>query len=722
MKGSKPTNSTVASKTVKSKAQKKPKLNLHKLLANLKKKARGTKIFNYTIPDLWNVWGYDGEEKVELRNGELIVNPYKFYSKLIEDYILPKANKSVDYSLFLTNINGNQDINSTTYKSGDWIKRAVTYSMMIRASTTWDHDRTDSIDSVNLYDLKETGTFVKTLALLPLLKKMGVNTVYMLPISKYSLRDKKGELGSPYGVSSFSELDSNLKDPISGDDISLEDEFKAFVEACHILNMRVIIDIIPRTNSVESDLILDHPDWFYWIKSDELENYAPPYVDELGVSQPATVEHLKAVYNSKNVWQHIDKFSCAPNIIDFDKWEQVRELKSKNPEVSILDLVDEYFGLTIAPAFSDAINDPQPPWSDVTFFRMYLDHPTTSKQYHGDRELPPYILFDTIKSNLHKGDVPNESLWNTLENIIPNFQINYGIDGARIDMGHALPSELVSRILSKAREIDPDFCFIAEELDPDNAQTAIDNGYNMIIGNGFMQVYKTWERKLHSYMYEVHKIPSPVFALCETHDTPRIAAREGRSLAKMLGVMNMFMPNGVPFINSGQEVYETQPMNIGIDCRDNELYMLSPDDLYYGKLALFDKYAFHYTTYDRWDFANTMEIVSHIRNEYLDYLINLNNYSPLGFEHMGVNAIGFGYLVGSNEYNNMLVIVGNTDPYNETHCTVDLSELRSKSDNHFKKSKQIFSTHEARRELFNFDELGNLNLRLQAGEVKIILI
>ena len=25
-------------------------------------------------------------------------------------------------------------------------------------------------------------------------------------------------------------------------------------------------------------------------------------------------------------------------------------------------------------------------------------------------------------------------------------------------------------------------------------------------------------------------------------------------------VLNMFMPNGVPFINSGQEVFETQPI------------------------------------------------------------------------------------------------------------------------------------------------------------------
>ena len=47
----------------------------------------------------------------------------------------------------------------------------------------------------------------------------------------------------------------------------------------------------------------------------------------------------------------------------------------------------------------------------------------------------------------------------------------------------------------------------------------------------------------------------------------------------MLTIMNMFMPNGVPFINSGQEVYETQPMNTGLDCRDNEQYMFLRETL-----------------------------------------------------------------------------------------------------------------------------------------------
>ena len=97
----------------------------------------------------------------------------------------------------------------------------------------------------------------------------------------------------------------------------------------------------------------------------------------------------------------------------------------------------------------------------------------------------------------------------------------------------------------------------------------------MIIGYGFYQEPRVYEHRTHNFMYESRHLPCPVFAGGETHDTPRLAARDGgRTLSKMLTIMNMFMPNGVPFINSGQEVYETQPMNTGLDCRDYEQYML----------------------------------------------------------------------------------------------------------------------------------------------------
>lgn len=696
---------------------------LKKLLDVLKGHEHKNETYNYVIPDLWNAWGYQGEEMVRTSWGELIVNPYHFYSQVIESFILPKAEDEVNYNQSLSLIKQSYQ-DKPGYLGGDWIKDSVVYSMMVRTSTAWDHDRSGDLENHNLYNLNETGTFVKSLVLLPLLKKMGVDTVYMLPISKFSLKDKKGELGSPYGVSNFFEIDQSLKDNMTGSEMTVEEEFQAFVEACHILDMKVMIDIIPRTNSVESDLILEHPDWFYWVYTDTFHEYYPPYVPGLGSTLTPKPEYLPYVYASEAVWNHIHKFSYAPNVIDPEKWERVVKEYHETEGASILDLVSREFGLTVAPAFSDHINDVQPPWTDVTFFRMYLDHPVESQKYLGGQELPPYILFDTIKSNFYKGNIINEGLWATLSNIIPHYQQHYGIDGARIDMGHALPSELVNRIIANARTNDPDFCFIAEELQEENAKVSRDNGYNMIIGYGFYQEPRVYEHRTHNFMYESRHLPCPVFAGGETHDTPRLAARDGgRTLSKMLTVMNMFMPNGVPFINSGQEVYETQPMNTGLDCRDYEQYMLPQNDRYFGKLALFDKFALHYLNHMRWELPDILEAISKIRHDHLKTFTNVENFVGLGFDNLGDPAIGFGYIEeGKRGYynDNVFIIVASTNMHSPIDVTVHLENLREQSKNTWCTGKLLFSTHEWQREVHEFDYNRNLHLHLQPGEVKII--
>ncbi|QVK18115.1 alpha-amylase [Mycoplasmatota bacterium] len=703
---------------------------LNQLLNILKPKIKTKQVYNYTVPDLWNAWDYDEKKITKTPWGELIVNPYHFYHEVIKSYILPKAKKNIDYSQPIHQIFPIEHSKDYSYLGGDWIKKSVVYSMMIRASTSWDHDRSGQLDHSNLYQLKETGTFIKTLVLLPLLKKMGVDVVYMLPISKFSLKDKKGELGSPYGVSNLFELDPNLKDPISGDNFTVDDEFQAFVEACHILDMKVMIDIIPRTNAVENDLILDHPEWFYWIKCEEYNDYFPPSVPSLGPILSPKPQFLEQVYQSHHVWKHIRKFSFDPKTLDSEKYELIVEEYRHNPNQSFLELIKKSYGIQIAPAFSDHINDPQPPWTDVTFFRMYLDHPVLThkelKKHVGDEVIPPYILFDTIKNNYYQGNQPNIELWETLSNVIPYYQSKFGIDGARIDMGHALSNDLLDMILSKARQIDPNFCFIAEELESSNAQKARESGYNMIIGPGFTEEPRFQDRRLHAFLYDVHHLSCPLFACGETHDTPRLAARKGgRNAAKMLTILNMFVPNAIPFINSGQEVYELQPMNIGLDARPNERYLLDQNDPFYGKLALFDKYAFHYLNHMRWDIADNLDIVSRIRKQYIDTMVDLNNYYPIGFEHMSINCIGFGYVEPhkiDQQNNNILLIFANTDPYHDTYCQANLYQIREAAKNYTRKANQLYSQYEPARDLYDFDYNLNLNLYLKPSEVKIIKI
>ena len=670
-------------------------------------------VYNYTIPDVWNTFNYQGEELLHVPNHEQMVHPYRFFSTLIKDVFLSQTSEAFNPHVSLSKaLNKKPKRNAL---GGDWLKESVMYSTMIRASSAWDSDRSGKLEDKNIYQFKETGTFLKMLTMLPLLQKMGVNTVYMLPISKFSLKDKKGDLGSPYGVSNFNELDPNLKDPLTGDAMTLDEEFEAFVEACHLLNMRVMIDIIPRTNAVENDLIKDHPEWFYWIKASEASNYKVPFVEGFDLTVTPKFEYMARVYQSPAIKEHISRFEFDPKTQNPALWEKVRKRKNLMKEI------EKEFNLKIAPAFSDYINDIQPPWTDITFFRMYLDHPKETRQYlDSPNDTPPYILYDTIKSNMYHGDQPNMALWKKLANIVPSYQKRFGIDGARIDMGHALPAKLIQMIFEEARSIDPDFGFIAEELNPDYAESSRKVGYNIIIGNGFIMIPRIWEAKAKEFYYQMRHLKAPVFAGSETHDTPRIAARDGgETLALTTTILNMFMPNGVPFINSAQEVFEKQMMNTGLDCSDKDKYNLSDEDPYQGKLALFDRYQFHYTHSKRWVIPNVLEFIKPLRQKYLPQITNTKYFIPIHDEH--AQFVGYAFYKNTNvKKNNVLMVLANLNPYHEMWLKPSIFDVREASQNHETIGKLRFSTHEEPRDFTQFLDFDKLDLHLGAGEVKIV--
>ena len=689
---------------------------LNKLLESLKTKYNENKdvIYNYVVPELWNIHNYNDKDVINTSNGDILVNPYKYLISLIENEILPKRKARVNYSKSLATINKENN-------NGDWIKTSVAYSILPRASAAYDHDRTGSLELSNIYNLKDTGTFVKALALLPLLKKMGVTLVYMLPIAEYTRMYKKGEMGSPYGVKDFYHIDKDLFDPITGDLMTVNEQFKAFVEACHILGLRVMLDYIPRTNSRDSVLTLTHPAWFYWIKKEDEIKYKTPWVEGVDVLTVPEPKHAENIYTSPEVLDFIKLFKKDPKSNNPKKWEEILKYIEDHPEENNLEVIERETGLTVAPAFADVMNDPQPAWSDVTYFRMYLDNPIEAQKYV-DKKMNPYMLFDIAKASLNPGKKPNLELWDTLSGIIPYYQKEFGIDGIRIDMGHALPSELTQLIFKRAKENDPNFSFVAEELQAERAVAAKEMGYNMFIGDGFYHEPRVYEFNYHGFFYQTKDLAIPCFASCETHDTKRATARNGgRNLTKLLTVMNMFTPNTVPFINSGQEIYEEQPINTGLDCLPEDAYVLDAKDPMYGKLALFDKYSYHYNSENHYDLPDTLEILSEIRNSDIETFSDPSNAVYLGFSHMREHGVGVGYVCKNKlGEDNIYLVIGHTHVHNAEHITCRIEDVRMKAQNNSRKGKIIFSTHENPRTFTEFNSEGNLSLFMQPGEVKII--
>jgi hypothetical protein len=564
---------------------------LKELSKYLKKKITGKTL--YALPRQWIIPNYAG--KLSIKDGRYFVDPYEYYSTLI-DRIL-ENDRGFDYSKSLALINGEQD--------ASWLKKAKMYGALPRTTVAYNHKGFGAFEPEDIFGYKESGTFLKMIGLLPYLKELGINVLYMLPISKMSNVFKKGEVGSPYAVKNPIELDESYADPLL-EGIKLDEQFKALVQAAHMLGIRVVLDFIPRTAARDSDLIKTHPDWFYWIKIEEAASYRPPHISQLPFKIPDQ-EDLEIIYSAEEVKIHLQKFTLSSDKLDPEKWERVKKM-----EGDILSNIAKEFGIITPPGFSDWVNDPQPTWDDVTFLRLYLDHPEASQKYVA-KDQPPYVLFDVIKSSKFPGKKPNKKLWEYIANIVPTYQKKYGIDGARIDMGHALPSQLQDMIISSAKSIDPAFGFIAEELEMKNDKKAKLEGYDCILGNSWYAAARPSE--FYKFIEEITpNLQIPYIASCETPDTPRVVARENGSKIKYLAPTLLYLsPNSIAYVNSGQEIGEIQPMNLGLD---NTIYgktVLPPDDQFYGKLAFFDYYAMH------WDKADDEMY------KYLKWLLNLRD-------------------------------------------------------------------------------------------------
>ncbi|HIW32800.1 MAG TPA: alpha-amylase [Candidatus Paenibacillus intestinavium] len=485
------------------------------------------------LPAIWNTCGY--QHIIEQKGGEILVPAFHFLHAHINQLFADAA----------------------SYKLTDTtnLDESVIYSTLIRYSTAWDYNHDGSIQS---------GTFLRTILLLPLMKQMGVNILYMLPITRYSAINLKGDIGSPYAVQSMFHLDDNLHDTLLDEltDFTLNDEMTALVEACHLLDIKVTVDFIPRVTARNSEIIHDHPEWVYWIEKDALEEFAPPHIPELGFFEECTPDKLETVYQSKETAAFLEKFSLPPNELHTELWERLK-LQAKNSGEELLELVEREMAITTAPAHSDWINDVQPIWTDITFLRLYSDFsPWVRELIPTDQA--PYVLFDTIKCNYYPAEQPNRELWDLLiEGIRYNLN-TYKVDGFRIDIGHVLPVPLLEEMFHTIKQMKPEALLISEDLFNRNHKKAAEVGYNIMLGSGWNIMTDISKSNLVSYLSDLPSMNIHIFACAETADTPRITSRGGVQLARMIAVFNHFLPNAIPYITTGFEVNEQQPLNCGL--------------------------------------------------------------------------------------------------------------------------------------------------------------
>lgn len=76
--------------------------------------------------------------------------------------------------------------------------------------------------------------------------KIGIRTFYMMPFTSY-------DRPSPYCTIDYFQIDEVY---------GTEEDFREFVRKLHKKGMRIILDFVPQGASLNSSLVIDHPNWF----------------------------------------------------------------------------------------------------------------------------------------------------------------------------------------------------------------------------------------------------------------------------------------------------------------------------------------------------------------------------------------------------------------------------------------------------------------------------
>lgn len=513
----------------------------------------------YFVPGLWASAGADTTFTAAIQ-----VDPYRFYHERLNVIATSHPQRLVSGP-----------------PGGEWSRRALVYNLFPRVTTAFDHDADGEVSIVpNRDGWRETGTLLKCIALLPYIQGMGFNTVHLLPILSIGQDGKKGTLGSPYAIRNQYQLDSNLDEPALG--LSAEQLFAGFVEAAHLLGLRVVMEFVLRTASKDSDWIPQHPEWFYWIRAD-----IPDRGPHMG--RTASLNSFgQPLFGPDTLGQIFDKVNRGDPHDLPPPSAHYRHMFTPPPRPEkivmeggrYLGTLEDGTQVRVPGAFTDwPPNDGQPPWTDVTYLRMY-DHPDFN-----------YMAYNTLRMydarlSAHTNRIG--ALWDAIAGVIPYYQERFGIDGVLLDMGHALPGPLRKHVIASARAINPDFAFWDENFSI--SQHSRDEGYNAVVGYWLLGLHEG--HSVRNNLHDMARYPFPIgfFGAPENHNTPRAFGRFGGvAYAHYALALSVTVP-AIPFILSGFELGETQAVNTGLGFSYEQIAR-NPAE----QLPLFSEWAFDWT-------------------------------------------------------------------------------------------------------------------------------
>ena len=237
-----------------------------------------------------------------------------------------------------------------------------------------------------------------------------------------------------------------------------------------------------------------------------------------------------------------------------------------------------------------------------------------------------------------------------------------------------------------------------------------------MIGSCWWMEPRAEQGELHKFVHRVMpRSPLPAWAAAEMPDTPRAVVRDGgRDFVRMTAVVNSFLPLCLPLVNSGFELFERQPMNLGLDLCPPGRFALPKSDPYYGKLAYFDRVALHWCNRGAGDMVDLLARVALIRNRFLADLTDVRNYFAPNVEINAPSILAVGWRVADRR--RILLVVANID-FKRRRRTAIQGLPTGGQPRECDAMLEICPGH-----VRPLAESGRLRLTLEPGDVKVLLL
>ena len=184
---------------------------------------------------------------------------------------------------------------------------------------------------LNVRQATEEGTFAAAEAYLPELKEMGVDIVWLMPISPIGVDGRKGTLGSYYSIINYKEINPEFG--------TMED-FDHFLATAHDLGLKVIIDWVANHTSRDADWWKEgKKDWYVMDEETGLPIVEYDWTDIAKLNYE-NVEMRVAMLDALKFWieKGVDGYRCdvamnVPGNFWANAWKEIRKI---NPDVYLL--------------------------------------------------------------------------------------------------------------------------------------------------------------------------------------------------------------------------------------------------------------------------------------------------------------------------------------------------------------------------------------------------